>query len=285
MAAFRHRINVIALLLLIGFCVFAQDQSVFDRAVDFSITLKTLTRSLETGNPDSISRDRLVILTGTLSDIMPKPSRPPFFLLQAEDFRDPQGFLQKIRMASDPLAADSLWLMLNRTLSDESAQLLDSYDPEQDSAESVLRPLLRDLNTLIEEESLAKQPAIQSLPLGAELSGIMDLDPQGEDDQFLNRLLLERAIPEHIRPVSVTGEIVTAEWLESEEIRSYHGLVVFYGYQAYRIFLRRRITDASELMIPQNSQILVVAEIIEPVQAITGERIWLAEALYVRKLR
>jgi hypothetical protein len=283
--AMRHRIPVTALLLLLGFCIYGQNQGALERDVDFSITLKELTRSLETGNPNSIRRDRFVVLTGTLADIMPKPARPLFFLLKLEDFVDPRGFLQKIKMASDPLAADSLWLMLNRSLSEKNAQLLDSYEPEQDSVDSVLRPLLGDLNTLIEGDSLVKQPAIQALSLEPELAEIMGLGVQGEDSQFLNRLLLESAMPEHIRPIVVTGEIVTAEWLESEEIRSYHGLVAFYGYQAYRIFLRRRTTDASQLMIPQNSQILVVAKLIEPVQGIDGELIWLSEAVYVRKLR
>ena len=83
----------------------------------------------------------------------------------------------------------------------------------------------------------------------------------------------------------MTGKIVTAEWLESEDILSYQGLVVFYGYQAYRIFLRRRPAQASSLMIPQNSKVLVVAKLIEPVPGMDKQLIWQSEAAYVRKIR
>jgi hypothetical protein len=83
----------------------------------------------------------------------------------------------------------------------------------------------------------------------------------------------------------VTGKIVSGEWIGAEEIRSYQGLVEFWGTEAYKVFLRRREDEASSLMIPQNSRVLVVARLVRPVQSIEEESIWLAEAAHVRKIR
>jgi len=274
------RLAMILTLVFLAAAGWPQDRAALDDLMDFDTTLKELTRSLETGSAAELRTDKFVILSGTLADILPKPSRPNFFLLSEGDFLDPQGFLLKVRRASDPVAA-----LLGAALAAESRELLERYDPAQDSASSVLKPLLRDWNALLEGGLLSQQPTFRGVGISEDLQEILSLSPQGEDGQFANRLLLEAALPRDLRPITVTGKIVSGEWIWTDEIRSYQGLVEFSGADAYKLFLRRRLDDATSLMIPQNSRVLVVARLIRPVQGVQEESIWLAGAAYVRKMR
>ena len=280
MKANRDTVIVLILALLLGASSgFAQEVDL-QELIDFSITLRELTQSLESDCAIALSTGKYVILSGTLADITPKASRPYFFLLREDDFVDPRSFLLRIRKAADPTAE-----MLKGILSSENSRLLMDYDPDGDRVSAVLNPLLRDWNALLEGGLLSDQPAFKALELSDELAEILTLDPQGEDAQFVNRLILEAALPDDLLPVTVTGKIMSGEWIGTEEIRSYQGLVEFTGPDAYRVFIRRKESDATSLMIPQNSKILTMARLVRPVEGVQEEKIWLTAAVYVRRLR
>ena len=276
----RIRLFSIVFLVFLGIIpAFGQEKAVFDRIVNFSVTLKELHLSLQEGGALDMDRGRFVLLSGTLSDLEPKLQRPRFYLLKEADIIDPKHFILTIRETGTPLAA-----LVKKGLSDQSADFLEAYNPAKDKASSILKPLLKDLNELIQKEPLYENRVFDRIVLAPDLMSIIRLNPTAEDSEFLNRLLLEAGFPEDIKPVTVRGEIITGEWLGTEEIRSYHGFVDFQGTAAYMLFLRRRPDTATELMITPNSRILVTAELVEPVESFRG-KIWLARALYVRKLR
>jgi hypothetical protein len=276
----RIRLFSVGLLVFLGIIpAFGQEKAVFDRIVNFSVTLKELHLSLQEGGTAEMERGRFVLLSGTLSDVEPKLKRPRFYLLKEADIIDPKHFILTIRETGGTLAA-----LVKRGLSDQSADFLEAYNPAKDKASSILKPLLKDLNELIQKGPLYDKQVFDSIGLDPDLMSIVRLNPTAEDSEFLNRLLLEAGFPEDIKPVTVRGEIITGEWLGMEEIRSYHGLVDFQGTAAYMLFIRRKPDTATELMITLNSRILVTAELVEPVESFRG-KIWLSKALYVRKLR
>ena len=96
---------------------------------------------------------------------------------------------------------------------------------------------------------------------------------------------LEAVFPEDIRPVTVTCDLVSGEWLGLEEVKSYHGLIQFEGPASFLVFNRRRPSTVPDLAIPVNRRALVVAMPDTVVQSPTVGKVWVYKALYVRSIK
>ena len=204
-----------------------------------------------------------------------------FYLLSEADLAGSQDFFRELRRQEFPLAR-FLWL----AVSDGSRELLGALqegkklDPQQTTA------VLRELNQVMTRRSFYSSDTFSGVQLGSELEEIAALDLKGEELAYLNRLLLEKVFTDDIRPVTVRMEIVSGEWIDfDEDVRSYHGLIDLVGPASFRIFPRRRPADASSLMIPRDTRVLVVVKPVEPIDTRWGAEYWLFRGYHIRTIK
>ena len=95
----------LAIALLLGVAALLSGQSLaqFDAIVDFATGLKELGRMLEDGRSASADTGKLYLLTGSISDVVPKTAW--FFTLRREEILDPAAFAAEIRRGASALHA------------------------------------------------------------------------------------------------------------------------------------------------------------------------------------
>jgi hypothetical protein len=255
-----------------------QEKAGFDGIVDFSVTLKDLAQVLASGEEDRFDEGRYLLLTGTMVDLAPRGSR--FFLLTEEDVRNPTAFVSLIKEGGSSLSG-----FIGANLSDETAQLLKDFEPSRPLPEGLLPELIKETNNMVRRADFIGLGLFDAGSLPAELEKIGSQVLSAEETGFLNRLIMEAIFPGVIAPIQITAELVAGEWLGTEEVISYHGRIVFKGPESFKVFLRRRPRDASPLMIPPDSRVLVVAKPLEPITSQQGRLMWLLEALYIRSIQ
>jgi hypothetical protein len=261
------------ILSVAGLALHAQSVDDFDRVVNFSVTLKQLQQSIDSGRPGTIDPGKFLLLEGTLTDIAPK--RSWFFIPGARDVGKPELFIQKLRSGRDAFTN-----LLRGSLSQESRALLaQKADPS-----SILKKIAKDLGDVLKKKRLFDREVLSALPRDSEILSIASLNPRDEEAAYLNRLLLDHFYSDSLAPVEVVGSIVTGEWVGFDDVKRYECLVRFVGPVSFRIFNRRRERDASAVAVPENSQILIVVIPESPVKRGEG-RIWLTRAVYLRRLK
>ncbi len=269
--------NVCLILIFSIIAVFNALSIDFDNVVDFSVNLKALSILIENGQEDELDRNKYYVLNGIYSSISPKIiNRNYFFYLNKEDLINPSSFINKIEAGSTGLT-----VYLKQSLTQETMDMLNSSSGVSDE---LIAAVLDDISDLIKKESIYSSSNFTGISLSDELIEIIDINPQiTEEIVFLNRLLLEAAFPDEIWPEQLELELVYGEWIGTDDVIGYKCILIVNGAQAFRIFNRLKTEEASSLIIPINSKIMVVAK---PVRVITlnGERVWELEAYYIRKI-
>lgn len=267
----------IIVLGAVGLCASGQTAAEFDRVVDFTTSLKETSELLQTGQTSELDRDRVLLLNGTLVNVLPGGT---FYLLAVEDLVNPIGFFGKLKGQVSPLAR-LLWL----GLSDGSRQLIGESTPQNPLDARQAGGILKELNALLGDRLIYSKEVFERVVLEESLWVILRVDLEGEERTYLNRLLLEAAFPTDIVPVRVRGEIVGGEWIGTEEVRTYRAAVDFQGAASFFVFERRRPASASSLMIPMNSRVLTAVLPVDPIENIKGDRTWLFNVLHVRQIK
>lgn len=270
-----------ALFLLTAFliCVsglFGQSKADFDKVVNFFVNLKEVHQSLETKRSDAIDKGRFLLINGTLTDVTPKKSW--FFLLSEKQISSPDRFMAELRNGRNALAH-----MIQSQLSEEAKALLAVKPLDQQGKRAQLNELVKALNDILKKANLSNAQVLFALPERSELREIVRLGPKSEELAYLNRLLLDHFFADSVKPVTILGRIVAGEWIGTEEVKSYSCLVRFSGSESFKVFYRRRESEASAVMIPENTQVLAVVAPVSPVELENSTQ-WLTDVLYVRRI-
>jgi len=274
-----NRIKALVLLTAFLICVsglFGQSKADFDKVVNFSVNLKEVHESLETGRSDAIDKGRFLLINGTLTDVTPKKSW--FFLLSERQIDSPDRFLAALRNGRNALAH-----MIQSKLSEEARALLAAKPLDQQGKRAQLQELVKAVNDILKKVNLSNAQVLFALPERSELREIVQLGPKSEEMAYLNRLLLDHFFADSIQPVTILAKIVSGEWIGTEEVKSYSCLVRFSGPESFKVFHRRRASQASAVMIPENEKVLAVVVPVSPVELDKSTQ-WLTDVLYVRRI-
>ena len=273
----RAKLTVVLLLGLAAAVLPAQNIAQFDAVVDFDTGLRELGRLL--AQKRAADPGKLYILTGTVSDVMPKAAW--FFTLHTEEILDPAALLTEIRRGGGPLA-----LYLRKSLSEATGRLVDAYAPGSRPSAALVDAVLKDLNDQIRKGAPLASGVAQSLKLSAGLRALLATTPAEDDERgYLSRLLLEEGLNGIIAPVEVQIELVAGEWIGTEEVRSYHALLLLSGPESYKAFVRRRPPAPGAAVIATGARVVAVASLVEPIELIGGTPAWLVEAHHIRPNR
>lgn len=109
-----------------------------------------------------------------------------------DDFKEPAGLARKIVSASDPVSA-----RVRSLLPKDTVQTL--ADPASTTL-TLRRVLFFGINKLLRSPELFEAAAWQNLTLGAEAQRLLAGDRTGDHNRRLNRLLLEAAYTEELKP-------------------------------------------------------------------------------------
>lgn len=266
--------NICLLLLFLSGVPFVYSLD-FDEIVDFSINLRELNQFIE--NENQLDKDKYYVLNGIFSNISPKVlTRNYFFYITKKDLLAPSSFVNTVKSGSTPLRA-----FLKESLSADTLGLLNS---SSGITEELIDAVLKDISDLIKSGIIYSKDIFSGVSISDELMEIVYAEPAAQEEiVFLNRLLLETAFPDQIKPVQVEMEIVYGEWVGTEEVIGYKCFVNLSGAIAFRVFNRLRPEEGCSLMIPVNTKVLIVAK---PLRVITknGEKSWLLETYYIRKI-
>jgi hypothetical protein len=257
----------------------AQSIAQFDSIVDFQTGLNEIGRLLVDGRPQAVDRSRLYILTGTVSDVLPKASW--FFALRAQEIVDPAAFVTEIRRGSNALS-----LYLRKSLTEPVSRLVDAYVPGTRPSAQTVDAVLKDLNDQIRKGGPMASGVATSLKLSAPLRKLLSVTEADDDEKgYLSRLLLEEGFAGLIAPVEVTLEMVSGEWVGTETVRSYHALLILTGPESYKAFVRRRTLESGTSIITVGSRVAAVVKIEDAIELPGKTPAWLAECLRIRSIR
>jgi hypothetical protein len=274
----RTKLIIGPLLGLVAALLPAQNVSQFDSIVDFGTGLTELGRLLDEGRPQAVDTTKLYILTGTVADVVPKA--PWFFTLRPEEILDPAGLATEIRRAASPFAS-----YLRRSLTEPAARLLEAYAPGARPSEQLMAALLNDLNKQIRSGDAAASGALQGLKLSAGLRRLLALRTEDDERGYVWRLLLEEGLKGAIAPVEVDVDLVTGEWIGTEDVRSYHALLVVTGPESFGVFARRRAPEPGSPVITTGAKVAALVSVVEPVELTGGTAAWLVECHHIRAVR
>jgi hypothetical protein len=268
--------------LLIAFfiCIsglYGQSKADFDRVIDFSVNLKELHESIEKGRTGEIDKGRLLLVNGTLADLTPKKSW--FFLISERQIARPDRFLAELHSGKNPLSR-----LIQGKLPQETRALLEVKPLGEQARRAQLAEVVKALNDLLRKGNLASGEALQALSENSGLREIAALSPKGEELAYINRLLLDHYFADSLQPVRIFGEIVAGEWIGTEDVRSYSCVVQFSGAESFKVFYRMRVSEASSVMVPENTEVLAVVVPVSPVEVDKNRTLWLTEVLYIRRI-
>jgi len=249
----------------------------YDDVIDFSINLRELNLLIENDRENQLDKNKFYVLNGIYSNISPRiVGRNYFFYIDKDDLLNPSSFINLLKTGSTRLS-----VFINESLSEETLSMLNSASGTE---EQLLTAVLDDIKALMKEQVIYSSSIFSGIPISEDLMEIININPQtAEEIAFLNRLLLEAAFPEEITPVQMEMELVYGEWIGTQDVVGYKCNLIVNGILSFRVFNRLNTQDSCSLMIPINSKIMVVAQ---PIRVVTnnGERMWLLEARFIRKI-
>ncbi|MBN1696894.1 MAG: hypothetical protein JW881_05225 [Spirochaetales bacterium] len=269
---------IFALFILQLPFVFPVSRTDFDDIIDFSVTLEVLSRSLESGNYDAIDTNKLVLLNGTMSVV--KPAKSNAFFLSPDDFPVPSNFILKLKNGKDPLSR-----MLMESVSDQLRTKIKAYGSASSGTVLLVRELVAELNTIIENGPLYEPSRLKSVVSDKDLLALASSSLSGEDVSFVNRLILESAYPGDLKKFEVRVEILYGTWVGYDEVKSYKTIITFTGTETFKLYRRKSTRNVSGAMIDVNATVLIVAQIIEPITLVTGEKAWHLNGVYIREIK
>ncbi len=274
----RSKLIIGPLLGLVAALLPAQNISQFDSIVDFGTGLKELGRLLDDGRPQAVDRTKLYVLTGTVADVVPKAAW--FFTLRREEILEPAALATEIRRGTGPLA-----LYLRKSLTPPTARLLEAYAPGARPSDQLMDALLKDLNDQIRKGAPVASGVGQGLKVSAGLRSLLALPTEDDERGYVSRLLLEEGLGGAIAPVEVDVDLVTGEWIGTEDVRSYHALLIVTGPESFDVFVRRRAPDPGSPVITTGAKVAALVSVVEPVELTGGTAAWLAQCHHIRAVR
>ncbi len=274
----RSKLIIGPLLGLVAALLPAQNVSQFDSIVDFGTGLKELGRLLDDGRPQAVDRTKLYVLTGTVADVVPKAAW--FFTLRPEEVLDPAALATEIRRGTGPLA-----LYLRKSLTAPTARLLEAWAPGAMPSAPLMDALLKDLNDQIRKGAPVASGVGQGLKVSAGLRNLLALPTEDDERGYVSRLLLEEGLKGIIAPVEVDVDLVTGEWIGTEDVRSYHALLIVTGPESFDVFVRRRAPEPGSPVITTGAKVAALVSVVEPVELTGGTAAWLAQCHHIRAVR
>lgn len=256
----------------------AQNVAQFEAGVDFETGLRELGRLLENGSPQAADKGRLYLLTGSIADITPKAAWS--FALRREEILDAPALATEIRRAGGALT-----LYLKKSLSEATARLLEAYAPGSRPADQLVDALLKDLNDQIRKGGPVASGVAQSLRLSPALRRLLSLPAEDDERGYVSRLLLEEGLRGIIAPFEVAVELVSGEWIGTEDVRSYHALLILSGPESFKVFVRRRAPEPGAAVLASGARVLALVSLEEPVELTGGTAAWLVRCHRIRLLR
>lgn len=123
---------------------------------------------------------------------------PPQF--SAGDFNGRTTIFSKLKGAADPLSAH-----LREKFAPAARAMLDNYDPGRPPPKALAEALSDVLNRALGDRSFYEKERFAHLQLESEAEKVLGLNPQGENLNLVNRVLLERAYPDDLPRLAQTG--------------------------------------------------------------------------------
>ncbi|HEY0454999.1 MAG TPA: ABC transporter permease [Verrucomicrobiae bacterium] len=136
----------------------------------------------------------VIVLITTLDDVVKQWGSPEIHL---RSLKKPADLAQILR---DESQLSSAAKAIRAKLTPETLQALSAWMPGKKAPDELLKVLAGNLNDLVQGVSLYEPAAFSGVPLGAEAQRLI-AQPKlsGEQIQRLNRLLLEKTFPRHIK--------------------------------------------------------------------------------------
>lgn len=123
---------------------------------------------------------------------------------------------------------------------------------------------LKSLNRLLEDNQAAELDKDRFVIVSGTVSSIAFLDKKKNS-------------------YTVQLELVSGEWIELEEVKSYKCRIIFRGPQFYTLIPRRIPKGgATNDMVVESSRVIIIAIVVEPVETEQGEEVWLLDGHYIR---
>ncbi len=208
------------------------------------------------------------------------PKAAWFFTLRREEILDPQALVAEIRRGGSALP-----LYLKKSLSEATAAMVAAYAPGTRPSDQLLDALIKDLNDQIRKGGPVASGVAQSLRLSAGLRELLALPTEDDERGYVSRLLLEEALPGLISPVEVAVELVSGEWIGTDEVRSYHALLILNGSESFKVFVRRRAGEGGHGVLETGSRVLALVSLVETVELTGGTPAWLAQCHRIRPVQ
>jgi hypothetical protein len=114
----------------------------------------------------------------------------------AHELKEAPELIDLFKKGSDPASK-----ILRGRFQPTTIELLDRYDQEQPLGNLLVNALVTDLNQILGDPSLQKTPLVHS---NEEIQKAIASDPKGTDLIWLNRMIMEEAYPNRIKPKSKT---------------------------------------------------------------------------------
>ncbi len=155
----------------------------------------------------------MIMLMGHLlhgDELAPAPTPVNPWLLSSSDLKDAASLAHKLRAAQDPLTryiAERCGVL--------TKQLLNAYQDQANPDPRLRQMLLRDINRLLQEDTLYDANRFTGIALSPETSKLV-AEQDGANRLLLNRRLLEDAFPEELIRVASVPLQVQADILELE---------------------------------------------------------------------
>ena len=147
------------------------------------------------------------------------------FLLTVDELKDARAFILKLRISRDPV---SLFLINN--CSPRTRRLVNAYIGNTPPSNELCNALVRDLNRLIQAESLYDKERFAQVELSEPTLKLLEQEP-GEEYLHLNRLLLSDAYPDELERISFEPMDISADSMEYDSNKD---LLIASGHVAVR---------------------------------------------------
>ncbi len=153
-------------------------------------------------------------------------SYPPSSTITRSDLRDTASFAKELVTASksDQPAARKIWESFDESLQDELTQYVDTLLPGHDQPVraqemSVNRQLRRALNEIIEQPDFFSSDALTQVALDAEAKSLVPMIRNDQQQERLNRLVIEASFPDQLeRRSGLSAQITYLIWPVGNQI-------------------------------------------------------------------
>ena len=80
-------------------------------------------------------------------------------------------------------------------------------------------------------------------------------------------------------------ELVSGEWIGTDDVRSYHALLIVSGPESFEVFVRRRTPEPGAQIISNGAKVAALVTVVEPVELTGGTPAWLVQCHHIRAVR